>query len=164
MTRYTQVITFTLKKTLAHNTMEELVKSFTETNKELLERLKSKDDTIAQQQASMTELINKVTALTSAPGNGGGIPVAAAPVPAPVRSPEDIRKEKSASIYQNLQKSQKVKDFKLSGSENIRDWLKRLDNLIGSLVIAVNITLADINDSEYANMVKSKLDYSAVSV
>ena len=54
----------------------------------------------------------------------------------PARSAEEIRKENTINVYQNLQKIPKIKDFKFSTQENIREWLLKINNTIESISIA----------------------------
>ena len=96
--------------------MEQLLLEISNTNKQLAETLKAKDETIAQQQVSLNALIDRINAMTAPIHGHDGTHGA----PAVARTAEDIRKAKAATIFQNLQKSQKVRDFKLSNNENIQ--------------------------------------------
>ena len=144
-------------------------KQLMDSQREMLERLQAKDSTIEAQQASMTALIAKIDALdtsgsTGATGTGSssGSRGSHGP-PLPIRSAEDIRKDKQANVFQNLQKTPKIKDFKLSTQDNIREWLLKIDNTIESLATAVDLKVTDIKNFEYVNMIKSKLDYVIIT-
>ena len=88
----------------------------------------------------------------------------AAPAHAP-RPPAEIRKEKLSSLFQMLQKSVKLKDYKHSSPENIREWLKKLDVLISSLAKGacdLDLDANALTRDEYIPLLYGKLDYSII--
>ena len=107
--------------------------------------------------------MDQLGAGAAAVGNGQGARGVHHAPQNPARSAEEIRKEKTTNVYQNLQKTPKIKDFKLSTQENIREWMLKINNTIESLSTAVNIKVTDIKDVEYINMIKSKLDYVIIT-
>ena len=64
-----------------------------------MESLRAKDGTIEKQQDSMNALITKMDTIIANPIGGAGAGALA------------IRKDKAASVYQNLQKSQKFREI-----------------------------------------------------
>ena len=143
-----------------------LMDTMEENKQKHLEALAAKDELYAKQNEQLQLLVESLgnlgTAAAAADGDGPGANRAHHAPPIPVRSAEEIRKDKTTNVYQNLQKTPKIKDFKLSTQENIREWLLKI-NTIESLSTAVNIKVTDIKDVEYVNMIKSKLDYVIIS-
>ena len=130
----------------------ELIKQHREFNERLLNR-------IAELEADSPE---SSSSTSRSSGGGGGSHAAHASRPL-VRNPEDIIKEKYLSLYQNFQKCTKLKDYKFSTQENIREWIKRLDMMINNLATAVDLKVTDISNTNYINLVRSKLDYSVIT-
>ena len=72
------------------------------------------------------------------------------------------RKIKVAQLHGFLRKSHKVKDFKDSGSENIKEWLIEFDEEIAShATLSCNLNLENESDAltnrEYVSLLKDKL-------
>ena len=150
--------------------MEQLTEKFlAELNKrdEILQQQKDEhNELIKQHQDFNQKLLTRIEELESGSGSGsggsGGSSHALASRPL-VRKPEDIIKEKYLNLYQNFQKSTKLKDYKFSTQENIREWIKRLDIMINNLATAVDLKISDISNTNYINLVRSKLDYSVIT-
>ena len=141
---------------------KELMETLKEDKQKHLEALAAKDELYEKQSEQLASLVEKLTGAAAAADGEGDRRVHHAPPP-PAKSAEEIRKEKTTNVYQNLQKTPKIKDFKLSTQENIREWLLKISNTIESLSTAVNIKVTEIKDVEYVNMIKSKLDYVIIS-
>ena len=141
---------------------KELMETLKEDKQKHLEALAAKDELYEKQNEQLASLVEKLTGAAAAADGEGDRRVHHAPH-APAKSAEEIRKEKTTNVYQNLQKTPKIKDFKLSTQENIREWMLKINNTIESLSTAVNIKVTDIKDVEYVNMIKSKLDYVIIT-
>ena len=76
--------------------------------------------------------------------------------------PRNTRKEHYLLLFQNLQKSAKLKDYKISSQENVSEWLKRFDLCIENLSKACDIDPATLTRDEYINLIKSRLDLSVL--
>ena len=77
-----------------------------------------------------------------------------------VLSPADVHKTKVAQLHQLLRKSHKVKDFKDSGTENIKKWLVEFEEELNSqAILSCNLDLETkpLSDIEYVNLLKDKL-------
>ena len=81
------------------------------------------------------------------------------------RAAADLRADKLSQLNQLLRKG-KLKDYKPSSQENLKDWLSMCDNEIYSLASGVcNIDLTgenDLKDSEYIKLLRCKLDFRVI--
>ena len=103
-------------------------------------------------------------------GNGAGSGVAAATHAANANTNALTRAAAArvagySSLHQRLEKSAKVKDYKLSSPENIREWIARFNQQVASLAPAVSLDLESdpLTQKEYINLIKSKLDFSIIT-
>ena len=122
-------------------------------------------DTIAKQQKSMEALMKKVDLHSNSVNRDSDSDGASSGNAAPANSqsiPRDTRKEHYLTLFQNLQKSTKLKDYKISSQENVREWLKRFDLCIENLSKACDIDPATLTRDEYINLIKSRLDLSVL--
>ena len=72
-----------------------------------------------------------------------------------------VRNEKLAKLSLALRKSGKVKDFKDTQENNVREWLKRFDQELLALKRMSGID-NDLQRSEIIDCMKDKLDYSVI--
>ena len=81
------------------------------------------------------------------------------------RAAADLRADKLSQLNQLLRKG-KLKDYKPSSQENLKDWLSMCDNEIYSLASGVcNIDLTgenDLKDPEYIKLLRCKLDFRVI--
>ena len=119
--------------------------------------------TIEKQQKSMETLMQRVELYSngaSTDSDNDGAP-SGNTVPTNNQSvPRNTRKEHYLLLFQNLQKSAKLKDYKISSQENVSEWLKRFDLCIENLSKACDIDPATLTRDEYINLIKSRLDLS----
>ena len=131
----------------------------------IMATLKERDSIIERQQTSLETLLNRIELLTAAAPReeDGGHAHAPAHVPrAPVKTPEEIHKEKVLNVYQNLQKCQDIKSYKHTMQINVREWIKMFDSRLGILATAIDLKIDSIKDAEYVNLIKSKLDFAVI--
>ena len=126
--------------------MEQLTEKFLAELNKRDEALQQQNDDhkelIKQDQDFNQKLLNRIEELEAGSGPGSSVGRGGSLAPPSrllVRKPEDIIKEKYLSLYQNFQKSTKLKDYKFSTQENIREWIKRLDMMINNLSTALPI-------------------------
>ena len=129
--------------------MEELIRSLAESQKALVESQKA----LVESHKSNNELLQKLIEAQSANQTQHA------------RALTDTRADKLSQLNQQLRKG-KLKDYKPASAENIRDWLSMCDNEIYSLasgVCKLDLTGSnDLNDFEYVELLKSKLDFRVV--
>ena len=115
---------------------------------EMSEALNNRETIIEKQRESMNLLIQKIESLTNVqqqpPGGANNDPGFSRLQP--VRSPEDIRKDKLLNLYQNLQKCSDIKSYKHSMQLNVREWLRMMESRLGILATAVDLKVADIKN------------------
>ena len=112
----------------------------------IMATLKARDDIIERQQTSLEKLLERIETLTAAAPQGEA-PVHV-PARAPVKTTEEIHKEKVLNVYQNLQKCQDIKSYKHTMQLNVREWIKMFDSRLGILAIAIDLKIGAIKDAE----------------
>ena len=109
------------------------------------------------------ELIKQVTA-PAIPAAEGGI---AAAVPAPIvarKTPEEILRDKISLLYQLLTKSPKVKDYKTTNDQPIKEWLIDFEDALNSIArLSCNLDLAaaPLSRDDYVDILRDKLGSQA---
>ena len=78
-------------------------------------------DTIEKQQKAMEKLMKQVDSYS----NGGSRNSDNVGTSGSNIVPRNARKENYLTLFQNLQKSAKLKDYKISSQENVNEWIKR---------------------------------------
>ena len=141
------------------NTNTQLMEQMRKQQEAFDTKMKERDDQLA---ALRQQLVNN-----GSPAGGGGRGVSgtssSSSSSSTTQSSEDLRKQRYLVLFQNLQKCTKVKDYKMSSQENIREWLKRFDLYIQNLSKACDIDPAALTRDEYLNLIKSKLDLSVLT-
>ena len=115
-------------------------------------------DTIEKQQKAMEKLMKQVDSYS----NGGSRNSDNVGTPSSNSVPRNARKDNYLTLFQNLQKSAKLKDYKISSQENVNEWIKRFDLCIENLSKACDIDPATLTKDEYINLIKSRLDLSVL--
>ena len=122
-------------------------------------------EAFTKQQESMEKLLERIAQL-SAGNNGAAAPPPVAPPIQPIqRTAEVIRREKFLLLHQNLLKSTKVKDYKISNQENIREWLRKFDLHVDNIAMAcdINLSTAPLTQDEFKTLIKGKLDSMVIT-
>ena len=79
-----------------------------------------------------------------------------------VRTSFKVRADKLSQLNQSLRKSVRVKEYKQSSQENIKEWLSKYEDEMYGLargVCKLNLTENDLTDIEYVDLVRCKLEF-----
>ena len=107
--------------------MEELI----ETMNRLIEQNADQSKVQAEQAKVLAELLAKQVAAPVVHVEGGGAHAAAAPGPVVARkSPEEILRDKISLLHQLLTKSPKVKDYRSTNDQPIKEWLINFEDAL----------------------------------
>ena len=124
-------------------------------------------EAFTKQQESMEKLLERIDQLSAGNHDNPALqqPAVAQPIQPIQRSPEMIRREKFLLLHQNLLKSTKVKDYKISNQENIREWLRKFDLHVENIAMAcdINLSTAPLTKDEYKTLIKGKLDSTVIT-
>ena len=137
--------------------MEELVA----TMNRLIEQNAEQSKTQAKQTKVLAELIAKQGVPAVPAAGGGGLPA----VPAPARkTPEEILRDKISLLHQLLTKSPKVKDYKTTNDQPIKEWLIDFEETLNSIAkLSCNLDLeaAPLTRDDYVDILRDKLGSQA---
>ena len=138
-----------------------------------LEREERKEEREAYkvEREAQSKLIEALLAKQNAPPDGDAIAAAALaagnaasramPALMPVRKTADeIRKDKISQLHQALRKSYKLKDFKTTSNENIKDWISDFEEEvfnISKLARSLDLNAVPLSREEHVALLRDKL-------
>ena len=115
----------------------------------------------AEQAKVLAELLAKQAVPAVPAAGGGGLPA----VPAPARkTPEEILRDKISLLHQLLTKSPKVKDYKTTNDQPIKEWLIDFEETLNSIAkLSCNLDLEaePLSRGDYVDILRDKLGSQA---
>ena len=140
--------------------MEELI----ETMNRLIEQNADQSKVQAEQAKVLAELLTKQVAPVVPAAGGGGAPVVPAAPIAVRKTAEEILRDKISLLHQLLTKSPKVKDYRSTNDQPIKEWLIDFDETllsISRLSCNLDLVTAPLSRDDYVDILRDKLGSQA---